>query len=105
MVYVPHPKGGNIVFTCVKDNIIDEKEQYEAIGICGFYYKLFDEEEGVGNREGIGGYTYLNHIIQLWPGCWVKQMEKMNEVVGMKNRVTVGVGVKWIVRPFRRQEF
>ena len=35
----------------------------------------------------------------------MKQMEKMNEVVGMKNRVTVGVGVKWIVRPFRRQEF
>ena len=26
LVYVSHPKGGTIVWTCVKDNIIDEKE-------------------------------------------------------------------------------
>ena len=38
---VPHPKGGGIVCNCVMDNIIDEKEQYEAIGLCGFDYKLF----------------------------------------------------------------
>ena len=33
LVSVPHTKGGNIVWTCVNDHIIDEKEQYEAIGI------------------------------------------------------------------------
>ena len=32
-------------------------------------------------------------------------MAKMNEVVGMKNRVAVGEGGKRIVRPFRRQTF
>ena len=42
---VTHPKGGNIVWTCVKDNIIEEKEDYEAIGIRGFDYKLYEEEE------------------------------------------------------------
>ena len=36
LVSVPHPNGGNIVWTCVKDHIIYEKEQYEAIGLCGF---------------------------------------------------------------------
>ena len=40
---VMHPKGGNIVWTCVKDNIIEEKEYYEAIGLCGFDYKSFEE--------------------------------------------------------------
>ena len=45
-VSFPHPKGGNIVWTCVKDNIIEEKYQYEDIGLRGFEYKLFDKEEG-----------------------------------------------------------
>ena len=45
---VPHLKGGDLVWTCVKDHIIYEKEKYEAIGICGFDYKLFEEDEGGG---------------------------------------------------------
>ena len=69
---VPHPKGGLIVWTCVKDHIIDEKEDYKDIGLCGFDYKLFEEEECGGNREVLDGYTYLKHLIQLWPGDWVK---------------------------------
>ena len=42
-VSVPHPKWGNIFCTCVKDNIIEEKEHYKAIGLRDFYYKLFEE--------------------------------------------------------------
>ena len=48
---ITHLKGGNIVWTCVKDHIIDENEQYESIGLSGFDYKLFDKEGGRGNRE------------------------------------------------------
>ena len=40
-VSVPHPKGGDIVWTCVKDHIIDEKEDYKSIGLRGFDYTLF----------------------------------------------------------------
>ena len=36
-----HPKRGNIVWTCVEDNIIYEKEEYRTIILCGFYYQLF----------------------------------------------------------------
>ena len=101
----PHPKGGTIFWTCVKDHIIDEKEDNKYIGLRGFDYKLFEEEEGRGTREGLYGYPYLNHIIQLWPGYWVSQMAKMNEAVFMKNRFTSnGVG-KRLVRPFKRQKF
>ena len=46
----PNPKGGNIVWTCVKDNIIEETEDYEAIGICAVDYTLFEEEKGGGVR-------------------------------------------------------
>ena len=47
---VPHPKVGNIVWTCVKDNIIEENEKYDDIVLRGLVYKLFEEEEGGGVR-------------------------------------------------------
>ena len=45
---VLNSKGGNIIWICVKDNIIKEKEYYKAIGLIGFDNKLFEEEEGGG---------------------------------------------------------
>ena len=33
---VLHTKGGGVVWNCVKYNIIEGKEKYEAIGIRGF---------------------------------------------------------------------
>ena len=34
----------------MKDHTIDEKEGYKDIGLCGFDYKLFEEEEGGRTR-------------------------------------------------------
>ena len=42
--------------------------------------------------------------MQLWPGDWVKQMEKNNDAVDMKNRFTVDRGRKRLVHPFKRRE-
>ena len=89
----------------MKNYIIDEKDQYESIGLRGFDYKLFEEEEGRGTREGLNGYPCLKHLIQLWPGYWVKKMAKINEAVGIKNHVTMDGGGKRLVCPFKRQEF
>ena len=86
---VPHPIEGNTVWTCVKDHIAEKKEQYKFIGVCGFDYKLFEEDDSGVTREALDGYPYLMHLVQLWTGDWVKQMAKMNESVGMKNRLTV----------------
>ena len=47
----------------------------------------------------------MKHIIQLCPGDWVRQIEKMNEVVCMNNLVTKNGGRKRSVCPFKRQEF
>ena len=76
LVSVPHPKGGKIVWTYVKDHVIEEKEDYKEIGLRGFDYSLFEEKEGGGKREGLDGSPYLKHLIKLWPGDWEKQMEK-----------------------------
>ena len=37
-------KGRNNVCTCVMDHTIEEKDQYIYVGLCGFDYKLFEEE-------------------------------------------------------------
>ena len=76
LVSVPHPKGGTIVCTCVKDHVIDEKGDYKEIGLRGLDYKLFEGEEGGVKREVLDGSPYLKHLIQLWPGDWERQMEK-----------------------------
>ena len=102
---VPHHKWGAIVWTCVKDHIIDGKEDYRYIGLSEFDYKLFEEEDGGGTREGLEGYPYLKHLIQLWSDDWVKHMEKMNEADVIKNSYTMNGGGNCFVRPFNRQEF
>ena len=73
----------------MNNRIINKNEQDEAIRLPGFYYKLFEEGEGGGTREGLDGYTYLKHIIQYWPVDWTKQVSKMNKAVGMNNLFTV----------------
>ena len=87
------------------DHIIDEKDDYKDIGLRGFDCKLFEKEEGEGAIEGLYGYPYLKHLTQLWPGDWVKQIAKINEAVGMKNRFMMDGEGKLSVRPFKRQEF
>ena len=45
LLYVPHLKEGNIVWTCVEDNILEEKDYQKDIGLRGFGYTLCEEEE------------------------------------------------------------
>ena len=54
----------------MKDHVIEEKEDYKEIGICGFDCSLFEENEGGGKLEGLDGSPYLKHLIKLWPGYW-----------------------------------
>ena len=44
LVSVPHTKLGTIVWTCVKDHVIDKKEDYKEIGLRGFDYSSHGEK-------------------------------------------------------------
>ena len=35
----------------MKANFVWEKEEYKAIELLGFYYKLFEEKEGGGSKR------------------------------------------------------
>ena len=89
----------------MKDNIIDGQQDYKDIGLRGFDYKLFGEEEGGRTRQGLYAYHYLKYPIQLCSGDWVKQMTKIDEAVGIKNRYTMDGGGKRLFCHFKRQEF
>ena len=43
----------------MKDNIIEEKEEFKATGIRGFYYKSFEEEESGNQHQMVEGKTWL----------------------------------------------
>ena len=88
----------------MKDNIIKEKDDQKYIGIRGFDYKLFEEEESGGVKEGLVGYTYLKHRIKLWPGDWVKQVANMNEAVGENNCLDKYRGRNQLVRHFTKNK-
>ena len=98
-------KGGGISCTCVKDNITKENQEFEATGIGGFDYKLFEDEEGGGVRQGLDGYHYLKHLIQLWPWYWVNHTEKMNEAVGENNSFDKSVGEEMVSSSFYKERF
>ena len=75
-VAVPHLKGGNIIWTSGKGNIIGGKQDYKAIGIQGFDYTFFEEQEGRCVRKGLYGCLYFNHLIELWPWYWGEKLGK-----------------------------
>ena len=54
-------------------------------------------------REGLYGYPYLKHLIQLWPDGWVDQMAKINEAVVINNFYMINGGGVGVTRPFKRQ--
>ena len=62
----------------MKDHIIDEKEAYKDIGLRGFGYKLFEEEEDMGTRKVLYGYPCLKHLIHMCTGDVLRQMAKIN---------------------------
>ena len=39
---VRHTKGGNIIWNCVNDNVIKEKELYKAIRLRVLHYNIFE---------------------------------------------------------------
>ena len=61
-------------------------EQYKSIGLQGFDYKFFEEEEVVWVGKRIDWYPHSKHLIELCPGAWEEQLEKNNEQVHGKNQ-------------------
>ena len=52
LLSIPHPKGGDIVWTCLKRHIIKEKELHKAIGLVVLIINYL-------KKRRLGGYVNL----------------------------------------------
>ena len=69
----------------MEGNVVGGNKKCKAIGLRGFYYKLSQEQEVGGFREGIDGYPYLKYLIDFCPGYCIKNLSKLNEEVDERN--------------------
>ena len=60
--------------------MVEEPCDHKDIGLRGFYFNIFDEdEEGVVREECSG--MYLKILIKICPGVWIYQLNRMNQKV------------------------
>jgi len=86
-----------VIWEVIGDHEVEEPSDHEEIGLRGFDFKIFDQDEEVSVREEICG-PYLKMLIKLWPGDWVDQLKRINKKVDEDNEMQ---RVKGIVR-FRK---
>ena len=66
-----------MLWEVVGDHVVEEPSDHEDIGLRGFDFNIFDEdEEGVAREEC--GEPYSKMLIKLWPEDWIDQLKKMN---------------------------
>ena len=78
--------GGNKVLWEVVDNhVVEEKNDRDEIGLRGFDFKFFYEDEEGISREGLSEYTHLLFPKKLWTGDLNNQLKNTNMKVDEEN--------------------
>ena len=54
----------------VGDHGVEEPSNHEDIGLSGFDFNIFDEDEEGVARKGCSE-PYLNFLLKLWPKDWI----------------------------------
>ena len=75
----------------VHNHVIEEVNYHDEIGIRGFGFNLFDEDEERVGREVLSEYPYLLISMKVWPGYWKNQLERMNMKVDEENGKAAGM--------------
>ena len=91
----------------VDDNVVEEPTYHEDIGLRGFDFNVFDQDEEGVVREGSSKFPYLLMLINLWPGNWKTQLKRMNQKLDEDNGKELNKGNVWCrkIRRFSRNEF
>ena len=76
----------------VGDHVVEETTDHDEIGLQGFDFNLFDEDEKWICREGSSEFQYLLMLIKIWPGSWKTQLNKMNYKLDEENGKVLGKG-------------
>ena len=74
-----------VIWEVVDDHVVEEPSDHEEIGLRGFDFNVFNEDEEGVVREGSSEFPYLLMLIKLWPGYWMNQLKRMNRKVDKEN--------------------
>ena len=87
---VGHDKN-KALWEVVDDHVAEEPSDHKDIGLRGFDFNIFDEDEEGVVREG-SSETYLLILIKLWPGYYISQLKRMNRKVDEEKGKTLNKG-------------
>ena len=62
----------------VDDHVVEEPTDHEEIGLRGFDFNFFDEDDEGVVVEGSIYFPYLLILIKLWPSNWKIQLKRIN---------------------------
>ena len=57
-----------VLWEVVYYDVLKESSDHEEIGLRGFYFNVFDEDDEGVVREGSSEFPYLLMLIKIWPG-------------------------------------
>ena len=66
-----------VLWEVVYDHVVEEPSYHKDIGLRGFDFNIFNENEEGVVREGCSE-PYLKMLIKLWHGDWISQLERTN---------------------------
>ena len=89
MEFVSHGKK-KVLWEVVNDHVVEEPTNHEEIGLRGFGFNLFNEDEEGVVREGSSDFQYLLMLIKLRTGNWKAQLKSMNQKVDEDNGKVLG---------------
>ena len=69
----------------VDDHVVEEPTDHEEIGLRGFSFNGFDQDEEGVVIEGFSEFPYLLILIKLWTGDLMTQLKRTNEKVDEDN--------------------
>ena len=76
----------------VDDHVVEEQNDHEEIGLRGFDFNVFDQDEEEVVREGSSEFPYLLILIKLWSGYCITQFKIMDHKVNEDNGKSLNKG-------------
>ena len=104
MTEFPVPKEENIVWTCVKDNIIKESRPMRILDYVDLIINYLKKRRVGEFCEGFDGYPYFKHLIKFFPGDCFKHTPKRNEVADENNLFDKCGRTRYLVFHFSNKE-
>ena len=83
------------IWESVDDHAVEEPSDHEEIGLRGFDFNFFDEDEEGVVREGSIDFPYLIMLSKLWPGNCKTQLKRVNQKVDEDNGKALVKGNGW----------